>query len=160
MSIKNPYGVGEAGEDLISKITSCDCCQLPFTYTTVRTRPVRMPRCPDCKDHAPDGSLQQANEVFREHEPRLRNWIFTVRARAGELDEETEKLKQRLRDQRQQIAAALETRDRHRGVLKAVIDVHKEVTGGTCACAERYPCATIRAMQRTDPDLAYYLTTP
>lgn len=64
MSIKNPYGVGEAGEDLISKTTSCDCCRLPFAYTTIRTRPVRTPRCTECEDHVPDGSLQEVNDML------------------------------------------------------------------------------------------------
>lgn len=160
MAIKNPYGVREAGEDLINKVTSCDCCQLPFEYMTVRTMPVRTPRCPNCIDHVLDGSSQQANDALVEHEPRLRNWIFTVRARAGELDEENKKLQQRMRDQGQQIAAALGTRDRHRDVLKAVIEVHQEAVGGTCACAERYPCATVRAMRQADPDLEYYLSLP
>jgi hypothetical protein len=160
MSIKNPYGVRDAGEDLIDKVTSCDCCQVPFTYTTVRTLPVRAPRCPNCLDHVLDGSLQQTNEALMEHEPRLRNWIFTVRAKAGELDEENKKLEQRMREQRQQTAAALETRNRHRDVLNAVIEVHQEAGGGTCACAERSPCATVRAMRQADPDLAHYLTTP
>jgi hypothetical protein len=98
MAIKNPCGVGEAGEDLIRKVTSCDCCQLPFDYTTPRKKPVRPPRCPDCKNHVPDGSLAQVNEMLLDHEPRLRNWIFTVRAEAGELNEENKNLKAKLRD--------------------------------------------------------------
>jgi hypothetical protein len=42
--------------------------------------------------------LAQVNEMLLDHEPRLRNWIFTVRAEAGELNEENKNLKAKLRD--------------------------------------------------------------
>ena len=43
---------------------------------------------------------------------------------------------------RERVAAALRTRDRHRGIHEAMLAQHVPTEDGKCLCGQRFPCPT------------------
>ena len=154
----NPYGVGESGEDLIDRPARCTCCGLRFSYRTPRTNPHHRAKCDPCVPHQRTNDPKLEIERLGSHEAQLRTWIDRVEAKAHEMEQQNDKLASKLRDARQQVAAALQTRDRHQSMLKAVASLHVVSLAGTkCSCGEAYPCTTERTMRAADGGLGNWL---
>jgi hypothetical protein len=45
------------------------------------------------------------------------------------------------------VAAALKSRDRHRGIHEAVIAQQIPTDDGSCTCGQRFPCPTVEAVE-------------
>lgn len=154
----NPYGVGESGEDLIDVPARCTCCGLRFSYRTPRTNPHRRVKCNPCGAHQRTDDSKLEIERLASHEPRLRTWIDQVEAKAHDMERQNKKLKDELQTAKEQVAAALQTRDRHRNMLKAVRGLHVVSLEGTkCSCGEAYPCTTEQTMRAADGGLGNWL---
>jgi hypothetical protein len=154
----NPYGVGESGEDLIDMPARCTCCGLRFSYRTPRTKPRQRVKCDPCAPHQRTGDPKLEVERLSSHEARLHTWIKKVEAKAHEMERQNNRLMSELRDARGQVAAALQTRDRHRSMLKAVRSLHVAPLQGTkCSCGEAYPCTTEQTMRAADEGLGNWL---
>lgn len=148
----NPYGVGESGIDLVTRTPICGCCHLRFAYDTPRHTPKIRGRCDHCIDHRPDGSLTDQRDTLGEHEPRLREWLRLVTEKANELERRSTRQGDLIADQRRQVAAALQARDRHRDLAAAALSVHGKAPGAgrSCLCGLPDPCKTIRAVDAVD----------
>lgn len=129
----NPYGVGESGIDLVTRTPICGCCRLRFAYDTARHTPKIRDRCDHCIDHRPDGSLTDQRDALGEHEPRLREWLRLVTEKANELERRSAHQGDLIADQRRQVAAALQARDRHRDLAAAALSVHGKAPGAVAS---------------------------
>lgn len=148
----NPYGVGESGVDLVTRTPICECCGLRFVYDTPRHTPKTRGRCDYCDTHRPNGSLSDQRDALGEHEPRLREWLRLVTEKADELERRNAHQSDEIADQRRQVAAALQARDRHRDLAAAALSVHGRAPGSghRCLCGLPDPCKTTRAVNAVD----------
>jgi hypothetical protein len=148
----NPYGVGESGDDLIMASSRCECCGILFDHETSRSHPQKWKRCGDCKQHRMDGSPEEQNLALRDHEAVLTEWLEKLSQEHYALKNERDDLNRKLREKAGAIASALQQRDQHLAVLRAVTREHYEPTGasGACTCGQKYPCPTVRAMKNAD----------
>jgi hypothetical protein len=53
-----------------------------------------------------------------------------------------ERAEDELESGRARVAAALRSRDRHRGIHEAVMAKHVPTEDGKCLCGQRFPCPT------------------
>lgn len=155
--VKNPFGVGESGTDMVPIAAHCECCDLLFQYKTPRHAPRGKKRCTNCTRHLLDGSLEEQIIALREHEPRLRSWLNDVYDKANEQEKTIKKQREQLHEKGQQVAEALQTRDRHQLIATAVLSNHGQKSPGRCRCGQPHPCVSTRAAEEADRRLAVYL---
>lgn len=153
----NPYDVS-SNIKLIAKHATCACCKARFVYKTYEVRPEERTTCNDCVDHDRDGTLDQQVAALVEHEPRLRKAMNDARRAANRLEGERNSLRSELVEQKRKVSAALDTRNRWRKVVDAVLDEHSEALGSkNCSCGASFPCPTTRAAKEADPGISYHV---
>jgi hypothetical protein len=140
MKQSNPHGVTQRAVR-----RRCDCC-----YTDYETTALLDPtRCGPCREHHPNGSPEQQVECFREHATRYRE----IEKRAHDLVQRAvqgqREAEEGRRDALRQVAEALKSRNRYRGIYEAVIGLHEVSTDGRCLCGES-PCPEREAAKEAE----------
>jgi hypothetical protein len=142
---KNPYGVGESGQDKVNVTRRCRCCGLGFLYQTRRLQQEIRLWCPDCVDHHQQPDEPESRELarLRTHEPALR-------ARVEQATSAADRMESEVANRRAATASALRRRDEVERILMTVLQLHAP-SGERCGCGERYPCKTISTMRAVHP---------
>lgn len=130
MGIKsNPHGVGYSGEDRwrVADVR-CVCCRIPFRLRHNVDDDLSTVRCPTCAEHQPgpqDSGDDRANraEVHVEMYRRLAEGVGRNAAQS----------KREVLDSKEQVRAALESRNGYRQILVDVARLHVPEDEG-CSC--------------------------
>jgi hypothetical protein len=154
----NPYAVS-SNIPMVTRELHCDCCTMPFSYTTFANQPEERTRCDHCADHHLDGTPEEQAAALREHEPRLMAHVDQAREAANKMERELREMRGEIDKMRAKVRSALNTRDRHRSVAIAVLDEHERQGGPKrlCSCGKAFPCPTVIAAETADPDIATYI---
>ena len=147
----NPFGVGHSGDDFAERTARCGCCGLPFKYQTLRTQPEARHWCPDCEEHHP-----QDGEPIEREVDRLRAHDQVLRQRAADASAAATRYETQMLGLREQVAAALQTRDDWRALLEDVRSAHIEEEAGRCSCGQAFPCVTLDVLNG-DPGRAQHV---
>lgn len=147
---KNPFGV-QSDIKLTPRRAFCDCCRIRFRYETYEAAPEVRNRCDECADHDLAGSVDEQLRALRDHEPRFREWIKTVRQKADEMEADVGRMKIQDDARREQVRSALQTRNAWQRIAIAALDEHFEsAQRGRCNCGLKHPCRTLRAAEHAD----------
>ena len=150
----NPYGVGWRGATVHERRGRCQCCDLEFLFRGP-PRSVQ-PRCPACADHVDDGTPARQIAILTAHSETYLGRAEKAHAMVRDAMAAKDRAEEELTECRRQVAAALQSRDRHRAIHLAVMDLHHSGTDGVCMCGERN-CpeqeAARRAGERVDQQL-------
>jgi hypothetical protein len=106
------------------------------------SQPHHQKRCDHCGDHKPDGTTSEQLTAFREHHTRYPAEVARARKMTREAMAAKESAERELESGRRKVAAALQSRNRHKGIHEAVMALHDPTDNGRCLCGERYPCPT------------------
>lgn len=135
----NPYGVGVSGQDRITESRLCACCSIEFVSTGTREFLDLPGRCPDCAKHHSNNPGAEL-EMLREHCTRLPGAIKIARGMTRDAKAELMSVKEEAakekRERQEQVASALESRDRWREILGVVEEAHPRPDGAEgCGCS-------------------------
>lgn len=138
----NPYGVGRSGATVRDYIATCECCEIEFMVQAPGSQEHHLKRCDQCVGHKLEGTADQQLAAFREHHNRYPAVVAKAREMTREAMAAKESAERELASGRRQVAAALESRDHHRGIHEAVMAQHVRTDDGRCLCGQRFPCPT------------------
>jgi hypothetical protein len=141
----NPFGVRHSGATVRPYRATCECCRIEFMVLAPESHPHHQKRCDHCRDHKPEGTTSEQLTAFREHHTRYPAEVARARKMTGEAVAAKDSAERQLAAGRQQVAAALKSRDRHRGIHEAVMAQHVPTETGKCLCGQRFPCPTADA---------------
>jgi hypothetical protein len=138
----NPYAVGHAGATVRDYATTCECCEIEFVVRAPTGQTPHPKRCDHCVGHELEGTADQQRTALREHHNRYPDVVAKARKMTREAMTAKESAQRELESGRQQVAAALKSRDRHGGIHEAVMSQHVPTGDGKCLCGQRFPCPT------------------
>jgi hypothetical protein len=141
----NPYAVGHAGATVREYPATCECCKIEFIVRAPTSQTRHAKRCDHCVDHELEGTADQQLTAFREHHNRYPHVVAKARKMTREAMAAKENAERDLKSGRQQVAAALRSRDRHKSIHEAVMAQHVPTGDGKCLCGQRFPCPTVDA---------------
>jgi hypothetical protein len=141
----NPFGVRHSGATVRPYPATCECCSIEFIVLAPESHPLHQRRCEPCRDHNPDGTQDEQLTAFREHHNRYPAEVAKARKMTREAMAAKESAERELESGRRRVAAALRTRDRHKGIHEAVMAQHLPTETGKCLCGQRFPCPTVDA---------------
>jgi hypothetical protein len=120
----NPYAVGHTGATVRPYPATCECCEIEFIVQAPASQHHHPKRCDHCLDHKLDGTTDQQLAALREHQDRYPAEVAKARKMTREAMAAKERAERELASNRQQVAAALKSRDRHKGIHEAVMAQH------------------------------------
>lgn len=122
----------------------CKCCHQPFVrvartnqYTVSDGSSVTAPNpdlCDECRPHQ-GSSVEHQLRKHKAHEQKLTESLYAA-------DKYARDAQQKIKDARQQTAAALKSRERMAQALKTVQDLHTLRPNGSCTCGVTKTCRT------------------
>jgi hypothetical protein len=125
MSImKNPYGVGMAGNDVVQLKSNCRCSGLAFAFRTPRTAQVVPDCCEACTGHQPDGGRAERLAALEDHAHRALERIQRAMEAAGELAKERDSALERDKMSRRVSYGSHQRRERAEKRLGSVLGEH------------------------------------
>lgn len=131
-------------------IRRCECCDLPFRAAdrgdmysvTSDVSPGFAKRtamlCPDCRYHQGQAPEQRLKRL-EDHEPK----ILKAKEAAADWAEKTER---QVREYKERVFSALQSRDRAIDVLAKVQDIHTMKPDGACTCGIKKDCRTAQVL--------------
>jgi hypothetical protein len=131
----NPYGVGWRGATVHERKGRCECCALEFLFQAPPDGVQR--RCQPCVDHLDGGTPAEQIAVLTAHAEAYRARADKAHAMVAEAMEAKTRAEDEVAECRRQVAAALQSRDRHRAIQLAVMNLHHPGADGICQCGER-----------------------
>ena len=123
----------------------CECCEIEFIVRAPTTQKHHPKRCDHCVNHGPKGTADDQLTAMREHQNRYSAEVAKARKMTREAMAAKESAERDLVSGRQQVAAALRSRDRHKGIHEAMLAQHLPTEAGKCLCGQRFPCPTVDA---------------
>ena len=138
----NPYSVGHTGATVRDYLATCQCCEIEFIVRAPASQKHHPKRCDHCVDHQLEGTTDQQLTAFREHHNRYPAEVAKARKMTREAMAAKERAELERDSSRERVAAALRTRDRHRGIHEAMLAQHVPTEDGKCLCGQRFPCPT------------------
>lgn len=90
-------------------------------------------------------TLESEVEAYREHQPRLVEAVAKARDMVRETKRENARLTDQTKNRRQQVVAALQSRDWYRQFVSTLEEAHY-ADGGSCACGNR-ECDVFEALK-------------
>jgi len=145
--LMNPYAVGHAGATVRPYPTTCECCRIEFIVRAPASQKHHPKRCDHCVDHQLEGTTDQQLAALGEHHDRYPAEVAKARKMTREAMAAKERAELERDSSREQVAEALKSRDRHRGIHEAVIAQHYPTDDGSCTCGQRFPCSTVEAVE-------------
>ena len=145
--LMNPYAVGHARRN---RATIPDHLRMlqDRVHSPSPGKPKHHPkRCDHCVDHQLEGTTDQQLAALGEHHDRYPAEVAKARKMTREAMAAKERAELERDSSREQVAAALKSRDRHRGIHEAVIAQHFPTDDGSCTCGQRFPCSTVEAVE-------------
>jgi hypothetical protein len=138
----NPFAVGYTGETVQDHRATCECCRIEFIFRAPESQKHHRKRCDHCADHELEGTTDQQLAAFGEHHNRYPAVVAKAREMAREAMSAKGRAEHELENGRRRVAAALRTRDRHKGIHEAMVAQHVPTEDGKCLCGQRFPCPT------------------
>lgn len=116
---KNPFGVGVSGALVTNVKSICPCCGAEHVWPASPEMRAQKPPCRPCERHdltMPDTELV----ALREHQQRLPALLAKARDMTREAKAAETRALNEVQHRRQQVAAALDSRDRYKEIVDAV----------------------------------------